>query len=88
MSDNANRRVEAQVVGTIWVSVFCHLVWPCLLYEFVEAKDRLVWPQERERQVVFVLNGVVVGTVRQWFVDNLLCITRMHGTSIRSLWDR
>ena len=61
-SDNA-RRVEAAAAGAIWVSVFCCLVWPCMLYEFVEAKDgwALLW--EREQQMDFVPNGVVTGTV-------------------------
>ena len=45
---------------------------PCLLYEFVEANVRWAWLWEREWQVYFVLNGLVVGKVGKRFMDDVM----------------
>ena len=50
--------------------MFFHPVWPYVLYEFVKAKDRRVWLQERERHVDFVLHGVAAGTMGWQFLDD------------------
>ncbi len=48
MSDNKNRRDKVVVVCAIRMSVLHCLVWPHMLYDFVEVKDRQAWLQGRE----------------------------------------
>ena len=80
MSNNKNRRSKVVAVCTIWVSVFCHLVWPCVLYEVVKAEDRQAWLWGREPQVDYVSNGVVVWTKGRWFLHDVVA---HHGDA----WD-
>ena len=71
-SKNSISMGEALAVGASRVSVFHHLMWPCMFQDAVKAEDRQALLQDRELQLDFVQNMVVAGIVGCRFLEDVL----------------
>ena len=65
-SNKESERSKVVAASAVGVSVFGHLVWQCVLYEFMEAEDRQAWLRARAYWVDYYHNKVATGTAGHW----------------------